>query len=374
MNQECEELKQKYFNVLEMLKESFFVFKNEIDNCQREKEKKKAIIISYKKRITEQMKEFQHIIDSQEEIINSYKKQNLELTKENILLKNKFKKVASSFTKNKQDKLISNYFKNNIELEEFLNYVVTELLKKEFNPKKISPLYFRKEFNNILNIYLIKKLNKYTKIEKISILLSSILMSKFSDKIYFFVASFLIDRIESRIYSNFIQILLTKTLVDKDKKYEPIQMEYSIDAIKTIYSKYKRLSFKKKDLFMKMDLEKVDKDISNCLEKINTDEKILEELTKKENDILLKLTTLEEENKEEEKKELEKIDSQKRIILDDISKLKKELEALKNKKLFLEPVNEVVFDNSLKDREKEIVEKYNNMVYNFSDALQRDLK
>jgi prefoldin subunit 5 len=123
-----------------------------------------------------------------------------------------------------------------------------------------------------------------------------------------------------------------------------------------------------------MDLEKVDKDISNCLEKINTDEKILEELTKKENDILLKLTTLEEENKEEEKKELEKIDSQKRIISDDISKLKKELEALKNKKLFLEPVNEVVFDNSLKDREKEIVEKYNNMVYNFSDALQRDLK
>jgi hypothetical protein len=374
MNKDCEELEKKYKQTLEMLKESFIVFKNEIDTCQGEKEKKRLTIISYKKRITEQMKEFHEIINSQEKIIDSYKKQNLELTKENILLKNKFKKVASSFTEKKEDNLIYKYFKNDVEIEQFLNHIVNVLLKNEFNPKEISPLYFRKEINNFLHKYFIKELILRTKVEKIAILLSSIILKRFHHKIYLFMVSFFVYRIDNEKYSDFVKILLTKTLIDKYKKYQPIKIEYSIDDIKMIYSKYKKLSLKKEDLFMKIDLEKIENDINNYLEQINEKEKNLEELTKKENDILVELTNSDDEEKEEIKKELENIDAQKIIIIENISKLKKELEILENKKTFLQPVNEVVFDNSLKDVEKEIVEEYNKMLNSFAYALQGSLK
>jgi predicted nuclease with TOPRIM domain len=88
----------------------------------------------------------------------------------------------------------------------------------------------------------------------------------------------------------------------------------------------------------------------------------------------VELTNSDDEEKEEIKKELENIDAQKIIIIENISKLKKELEILENKKTFLQPVNEVVFDNSLKDVEKEIVEEYNKMLNSFAYALQGSLK
>jgi hypothetical protein len=54
--------------------------------------------------------------------------------------------------------------------------------------------------------------------------------------------------------------------------------------------------------------------------------------------------------------------------------MNKDCEELENKKMFLQPANEVVFDNSLKDKEKEIVEKYNTMLHSFACALQGSLK
>ncbi len=374
MNKDCEELEKKYDQVVKMLKNSFILYSHEISKYKSEKDKRNASIVAYKKRVSEHIQELQNSIDSQEKIIDYYKKQNLELTRENILLKKKFKKAASSFTKNKENNLLYKYFKEDIEIEDFLHHVVNKILKEKFNPKNITPLFFRKELYNVLNRYFIKELILYTKIEKMAILLASILMNRFNDKIYFLIASFFVERIVNETYRDFIKILLTKTLVDKDKKYEPIKMEYSVDDIKIIYNKYKKLAFKKDDLLIKIDLEKVDKDISNCLEQIDKNEKELEELTNEENDILMQLTNSDEENKEEIKKELDNIDSQKRIIVDNISKLKKELELLENKKMFLQPANEVVFDNSLKDVEKEIVEEYNKMLNSFAFALEKALK
>jgi hypothetical protein len=374
-NMSCEELQKEYNKIIEMLKNSFILYSHEISMYKLEKEKRNASIMAYKKKVSEQLKELQKKVDSYERFIHHYKKENLELKKENFLLKKKFKKAASSFTKRKEDNLIYRYFNDELEIENFVSYTIEQMLETEFKSKDVKPLYFRKELDNLLKIYIIKALVNRIKIEKIAILLVSILLNKFRHKIYLFVASFFVSRIENEKYSEFLRILLTKTLVEKDKKYEPIKMKYSVDDIKLIYAKYKKVSFKKDDLFTKIDLGKIDEGIDNYKRKIKQNEKKLENLTNEENDILVKLTNSEDdEEKEKIKKELENIDIKKRRIIDNISKLQKELEELENKKLFLEPVNEVAFDNSLEEYEKEIVQKYENVLNEFALALEKGLK
>jgi chromosome segregation ATPase len=329
----------------------------------------------YKKKMSVKIEELQNIIKSQEKMINYYKKQNVELKKENISLKNKLKKLSSSIIENKDDNLIYKYFKDDEEIEKFLKGVVDLVLREEFDVRNITPLYFRKEFNNILNKYLIKELIIYTKEEKIAIQLSSILMNVFYKKIYFFVASFFVFNIDKEIYSDFIYILTTKILVDKNTKYLPIQIEYSVHNMKIIYHKYKKTLSKTKKTFVKIDINKLDEEIFELLQEIEKNEEYVENLTLEENDILVKLTTLGTlEDKKELKKKLKNIDFNKRKVKENIKEIEKKLKKLKDKKMFLQPVNEIVSDNSLKNKEEEIVEKYYNMLYNFAFGLEKALR
>ncbi len=328
-----------------------------------------------KKDISVKIEELQNIIKSQEKMIDFYKKQNVELKKENISLKNKLKKLSSFIIENKDDNLIYKYFKDDEEIEKFLKGVVDLVLREEFDVRNITPLYFRKEFNNIFNKYLIQELITYTKEEKKAILLASILMNVFYKKIYYFVASFFVSNIDKEIYSDFVYILTTKVLIDRNKKYKPIEMEFSVNDIKIIYNKYKKLSSKTKKRFINIDIEKIDEEIFELLQQIDEDKEFLENLTIEENDILVELTTLGNlEYKQGLKKKLKKIDLNKRKIKEDIKKIEKKLEILKNKKMFLQPMNEVISDSSSKNREQEIVEKYDKLLYSFAFALEKALR
>jgi hypothetical protein len=200
-------------------------------------------------------------------------------------------------------------------------------------------------------------------------------MNVFYKKIYYFVASFFVSNIDKEIYSDFVYILTTKVLIDRNKKYKPIEMEFSVNDIKIIYNKYKKLSSKTKKRFINIDIEKIDEEIFELLQQIDEDKEFLENLTIEENDILVELTTLGNlEYKQGLKKKLKKIDLNKRKIKEDIKKIEKKLEILKNKKMFLQPMNEVISDSSSKNREQEIVEKYDKLLYSFAFALEKALR
>ena len=146
MKNDCEKLEKKYEQLLNMLRESFQFLKKEIENFSSEKSKKNSLIMAYKKRVSEELQKLKKILKSQEEIVEFYKKQNLKLRRENLLLKNKFKKTAAMFSEKKENDLIFKYFKDEIKIEEFLEKVVNKVMNEKFTPKIATPLYFRKEF------------------------------------------------------------------------------------------------------------------------------------------------------------------------------------------------------------------------------------
>jgi hypothetical protein len=321
-----------------------------------------------KKAMLEKIKELQNIIKSQEKMIAFYKKQNLEL-------KNKLTTLSSSIIENNEENLIYKYFKDDEEIEKFLNSVVNSVLKEEFDLDKITPLYFRKEFANILNQYLTKELIVYTKSEKTAILLSSILLNLFSKRIYFFVASFFISNIDKEIYSDFINVLTTQILIDRNKKYQPIQMEFSVNEIKIVYSKYKKILSKPKKTFIKIDVNKLDEEIFELLQQIDENKEYLENLTLEENDILVKLTKSGNlEDKKELKKKLRNVDLNKRKINENIKTIEQRLTTLKNRKMLLQPVDNITSDNSIKNKEQKIIEKYENMLYSFAVSFEKALR
>jgi len=375
MKNDCEKLEKKYEQLVNMLRESFQILKEEIENFSSEKRKKNNLIMAYKKRVSEELQKLKKILKSQEEIVEFYKKQNLALRKENLLLKNKFKKTAAMFSEKKENDLLFKYFKDEIKIEEFLEKVVNKAMNEKFNPKIATPLYFRKEFKNVFKFYLIKSLVKYTKIEKIAVLVSSIILKKYDKKIYLFVALYLLERINVKEYEEFIQIMLTKKLVDKEKKYEPLEFDYSMDDIKRTINLYKKINIENRDILSKIDLNDLKKQLDDKKIELENSKNELEKLENIENDILVKLTKEEDENQKDEiKKSLEKIDVEKRELHSKMESLEKEIERLENRKTFLEPLNEISFKKGMNEKDTKIVENYNILLDNFAISLEKGME
>jgi len=366
----CENLEKKYNQILLMLKESFDLFENELIKIKEEKHKKNSTIIAYKKRVNEQLIKLKEIVASQQEIIELYKKENLALKKENLLLKNKFKKTAEKFSNQKEDKLLYKYFKTEDDLNKFLEKVVNKLFISEFKIDKLSPFVFRTKFNQLLKIYLIKNLLPYTKIEKIALLLSNIILKKYLYKIYLFTAEYLLDRVDDEKYQEFFKHLFNDKFLYNDEKIEPIVFEYSLVEILSIVKKYKKLSLLEIDKSVKLEINNLENEFNKTKYNIENLNKELEVLEQKENDILLQLKDEEdEENKKSLKESLNKIDEDKRDIKNKINNLKNHLTQLEHKQMFLTPLDEV---NKVSDN-REIVDNYNKLLKSFALTLQKGM-
>ena len=364
---ECEKLELKYNAIVEMLKESLDLSIKEYDKYLSETKKKNKFFMDYKKRIFNEIKKLKNKIELQNSEINSLKEKNKNLLTENLLLKKKFRELSDKFKEEKANELISKYFESKVELEIFLENSINQMIPKL---KKEGVLYFRKFLKKAIKHYLVNNLNKKTNSEKLSILIASIIIKDYENLIYMLIAKKLLNNVTS--YQEFLEDLLKKDFVDKDKKYFHLEFEYNIDDILSIIKKLDKSSkeYDVNDLSVNLEMEEIENELkSKEKQKYELSSKLYD-LEKEENDILLEMTNADEEDKESMKLSLENIDEEKRKIKQEILVLSDKIKKLENRKMFLTPLKENKIQTKNDD---ENIEKYNELVAKFANLL-KDLK
>jgi len=375
---ECEKLEKKYHELVEMLQESLDVYLQ----GSKEKAKRNEIFLNYKKRVYEEIKKLKQEIQIQQSIIQKYKEKDLQLTKENYMLKGKFKHLSNIFKNKREVELLDKYFPNRIELERIIMLSLKNLMKEKFNPKDSNVLYFRKYFKIGMKDFLTKNIKKRIDSEKLAIVISQVILKEYEHFIYTLLAKELLDKIMK--YEEFMEILLTKDLLDKDKKYLHLKLPYTLDEIKLIVKNYHSLKVEDDvdSLSTQAEMEEIHKTKQELFDKKEQLQKELEELKNSENELLALIVseTKNKENEDEEideddtKKQLEEIDESKRVIKDKILDIEKQLTKLQNRELFLKPLLEVKQVKHIDEKEEKYKSEYDKLVSDFSNLLMKDLR
>jgi len=377
---DCKKLEKKYKELVEMLQESLDVYLK----GSKEKDKRNEIFLNYKKRIYEEIKRLKQEIQIQQNIIQKYKEKDLQLTKENYILKGKFKHLSNIFKSKREVELLDKYFPQRIELEKIIMYSLRNLMREKFNPKDSNVLYFRKYFKIGMKDFLTKNIKSYIESEKLAIVVSQIILKEYTHFIYTLLAKELLDKINK--YEEFLEILLTKDLLDKTKKYHHLNFSYSVDKIKLIVRHYHSLKVEEDvdNLSTQAEIDEISKKKKTLFKQKEELQKELEKLKNSETELLslivseTKSADLEEDEESEEtkktKRQLEKIDESKRVKKDKIIEIEKELTKLQNRELFLKPLLEVKQIKHVDEKEEQYKTEYDKLILDFSNVLIKDLK
>jgi len=367
---ECEKLKHKYDELVVMLQDSLKLYLKE----EQEKDKRNKVFLNYKKRVYEDMKKLKSKIQSYEKLLEKYKEKDLELKKENYMLKSKFKHLSAIFKNKKELELIDKYFPDKVKLERLIDTTISKLLSSKFNPKEASVLYFRKYIKVGIKDYLARAIKSKVDSEKLAVVISQIILKEYENFIYTLLAKELLNKLE--INEDFIDTLLTKDLVDKTVTYPHLELKnYNLDKIKLILQQYYHIKEKDEDvdaLSTQVEMEEIHKEKNKLFSQKEQLKEQLEELKDRENE-LLALIVSEEHNTEETKEELEEIDESKRVIKDKILSIEKQLTKLQNRELFLKPLLEVKKVKKVDEKEEKYKQQYNQLVSEFA-AVLKDLK
>ncbi|NPA55825.1 MAG: hypothetical protein GXO40_05595, partial [Epsilonproteobacteria bacterium] len=303
--------------------------------------------------------------------IKQLKEKNLELTKENYILRNKFKHVSEIFRNKTETELLDKYFPKRSKLEKIIKDTVKKLFKKEFDLVENKVLYFRKFFKTKLKRALFHAISAACECdEKLSKMVTSIAIKEQEPFIYSVVAQHILEKIEDDKGEEFLDTLIHQQLIDKDEKYEPITFNYKIDEIKNIIRNYHSIKSQEniETISIVTELEEI-KNQRKALEKEQEElQQEFEQLEKEENELLATIVAS-EGGDETTKARLDEIDEKKREIKDRLFHIAKEIDKLKNREIFITPLIDSKKTGQIDEKEIRYKEKYDKLISDFANAL-----
>lgn len=384
--EEYEYLYKKYSTSIEITKNFIDISMQEYKEHKEYKQHKNENIMNYKKRSYEELKKLKIELFKDEETIQSYRKKIKELSNENLVLKHKFRHLSSTFQHKKENELIHKYFPHKEVIEQGIEKSVTKALKEKLNLNNISHTYFLKYYLTAIKDYLAKWARKKVPAEKLSILISSIIIKDFSLLIHIIISKFILNKISTgnENYINFLINITRNDLLEEKTSTIFKKIEIKNDNNKTISSeevlflidKFKKIDVEENnihDLSIKLEVEELEKEklsLSLTIEELEIESS---DISIDENNILLEISqTQDEEELCELKSKLSNIDDKKRENQSEKSKITHKISNIINKINFLIPIIEETDKkfNNMDEKNKNIKKSYDNLVIYFASALE----